>query len=206
MWSTRCRGFLPSRDPLVKLTNPVYAVLHELCELMPATLADGSFRSLVEQHIERFGPITAAIEAEEGEGSEERLERVHALYGYIGKGFVLGSGAVDARAALVVPEFLAAGWLAVANRLGRHPTLDYADCVLNNWERIDPLGGITPENVRLLHRFTGLLDEEWFLKTHVIIESEAAGAISAIYDGYQAVKSRDIEALLRSLSWMEQVR
>jgi hypothetical protein len=40
----------------------------------------------------------------------------------------------------------------------------------------------------------------------VIIESEAAGAISAIYDGYQAVKSRDIEALLRSLSWMEQVR
>jgi starch phosphorylase len=97
-------------------------------------------------------------------------------------------------------------WLAVANRVGRHPTLDYADCVLNNWERIDPLGGITPENVRLLHRFTGLLDEEWFLKTHVIIESEAAGAISAIYDGYQAVKSRDIEALLRSLSWMEQVR
>lgn len=26
--------------------------------------------------------------------------------------------------------------------------------------------------VRILNRFTGLLDEEWFMKTHVIIESE----------------------------------
>ncbi len=203
MWSTRCRGFLPSRDPLVKLERPVYAVLHELCELMPAALADGSFRSLVEQNIERFRPIAAAIEAEEGDGSEEVLERVHALYGYIGKGYVHGSAA-DAKAPLVVPDFLAAGWLTAADRIGRHPTIDYADCVLNNWQRIDPKGGITPENIRLLHRFTGLLDEEWFLKTHVIIESEAAGVISAIYDGYQAVQSRDIEALLRSLSWMEQ--
>ena len=205
MWTTRPRGFLPSRDPLVKLSNPVYAVLHELCDMMPAALADGSFRRLVEQHVERFEPIAAAIVAEEGDGSDEALERVHALYGYIGKGYVHKSNTADPKAPLVVPDFLAAGWLAVSDRLDRHPTIDYAGCVLNNWQRIDPERGIVPENIRLLHRFTGLLDEEWFLKTHVIIESESSGVISAIYDGYQAVKGGDIEALLRSLSWMEQV-
>lgn len=37
--------------------------------------------------------------------------------------------------------------------------LDYAGCVLNNWERIDPRGPLVPSNVRLLRRFTGLVDE-----------------------------------------------
>ena len=37
--------------------------------------------------------------------------------------------------------------------------LDYAGCVLNNWERIDPAGPLVPSNVRLLRRFTGLVDE-----------------------------------------------
>ena len=71
-----------------------------------------------------------------------------------------------------VPTYLSTVWLAVSEKLGRHPTIDYADCVLYNWVRIDPASAITPENIRLLNRFTGLMDEEWFLKTHVIIESE----------------------------------
>ncbi|CAE7921364.1 Ido1 [Symbiodinium necroappetens] len=61
--------------------------------------------------------------------------------------------------------------------------LDYAGCVLNNWERLDPKGPIKPSNVRLLRRFTGLIDEEWFFKTHIIIESEGghvAGALKSI--------------------------
>jgi hypothetical protein len=54
--------------------------------------------------------------------------------------------------------------------------LDYAGCVLNNWERIDPERPLKPSNLRLLRRFTGLVDEEWFFKTHIIIEATAAWA------------------------------
>ena len=172
MWSTRCRGFLPARDPFIAVPVP-FSVLSELVGQMPAALADGSFRCLVDHHTEAFAPMAAAIVAE---GSEEVLERVHALYGYLGKGYVLAAPkAAGADGAHTVPDFISAGWLAVSERLGRPPTIDYADCVLNNWQRIDPDAGITPENIRLLHRFTGLVDEEWFLKTHVIIESESAG-------------------------------
>ena len=28
---------------------------------------------------------------------------------------------------------------------GSHQALDYAGCVLNNWERIDPLGPVSPQ-------------------------------------------------------------
>ena len=55
----------------------------------------------------------------------------------------------------------------MSRRLERHPTIDYADCVTYNWERIDKQGPMTPENVRILNRFTGLLDEEWSQTTHL---------------------------------------
>ena len=66
-----------------------------------------------------------------------------------------------------VPAFLGRPWLCVSARLRRHPTIDYADCVTYNWERIDKQGPMTPENVRILNRFTGLLDEEWSQTTHL---------------------------------------
>ena len=50
----------------------------------------------------------------------------------------------------------------------------------------------------------GLLDEEWFLKTHVIIESEAAGVVSAVYDAAAAVRRCDLDRLLAQLTWLEQ--
>jgi len=103
-----------------------------------------------------------------------------------------------------VPAFLGRGWLAVAAKLGREPTIDYAGCVLYNWERIDPEAGITPENIRMLCRFTGLLDEEWFLKTHVMIESEASTVVWAIHYCKNAVKNADKRQLLSGLDWFEQ--
>jgi hypothetical protein len=155
-WGTRCRGFLPARDPTVSVGEP-YTLLLELVAMLPTALADRSFRDRVSACEERFEPLRAAIEAEP---CVDVLERVHSLYGYIGKGYVHGRAEADG--AQSVPSFISEGWLAVSAKLGRHPTIDYADCVLNNWQRIDPHGPITPENIRLLNRFTGLLDEEWY--------------------------------------------
>jgi hypothetical protein len=124
LWSTRCRGFLPVRDPVVELSEP-YGVLMELVAQLPSSLAEGTFRQLVENAAPRFAPIKAAIHAE---CSVDVLERVHSLYGYVGKGYVHRVN--DADGAQSVPKFLSAGWVAVSEKLGRHPTIDYADCVL----------------------------------------------------------------------------
>lgn len=151
--------------------------------------------------------------------------------------------------AKVVPKFLSDGWLAVSARVGRQPTIDYANCVLFNFALLHPAGGVTPHTAansvsshllaadrRAASRRTmcesstaslardtglsrphrtatprstarvpvGLLDEEWFLKTHVIIESEAAGVVSAVYDAAAAVRRCDLDRLLAQLTWLEQ--
>ena len=43
LWSTRCRGFLPARDPLKHVGEP-YTFLAELVDRMPVALAERSFR------------------------------------------------------------------------------------------------------------------------------------------------------------------
>jgi hypothetical protein len=188
----------------------------------------------------------------------------------------------------VLPNWLAVPYCAVARRLGRRPTLDYAACVLYNWDRVDRSGPIrcamrcferhhiashriasrrrrrrrreaapvlsrlsvcrpkgslalsrslspsrvsSPHfvhlpprllpcfrhpvssrpgvvsmgNVRLLNRFTGLVDEEWFFKTHIVIESEAAEVVHALSRGVHALQGvrPDPEALLLSLRALE---
>ena len=44
-----------------------------------------------------------------------------------------------------------------------HGTPHPADPLGDTWQ-VEQGAMITPENIRLLNRFTGLLDEEWFLK------------------------------------------
>lgn len=53
--------------------------------------------------------------------------------------------------------------------------------------QVDRTGPISMANVRLLNRFTGLVDEEWFFKTHIIIESEAAAVVHALQRGLEAL-------------------
>ena len=85
VWSTRCRGFLPARNPPEEVPQP-YKLLTELVEGLPAALAEGSFRRLVDARAADFAPLEAAIRAER---DEALLERIHSLYGYIGKGCAL---------------------------------------------------------------------------------------------------------------------
>jgi len=77
--------------------------------------------------------------------------------------------------------------------------IDYASTVLYNWARVDPDGPIAPTNIRCVLRMTGLLDEEWFFKTHVIIESEAAHAVSAVIAASQTDDDGELLQCLVSL-------
>ena len=61
--------------------------------------------------------------------------------------------------------------------------LDYSGCVLYNWALLDEKGPVSTDNARMLRRFTGLVDEEWFFKTHLVIEAAAAPAVAALNEG-----------------------
>ena len=87
----------------------------------------------------------------------------------------------------MIPRVLAKGFCECARLLGRRPMLDYCGCVLYNWELVDESGPVSVENARMLRRFTGLVDEEWFFKTHVVIEAAAAPAVCAVCEGSAVV-------------------
>ena len=67
VWSTRCRGFLPAYDPVSTL-RPPYEVLTELVAALPASLASGGFRALVDQQAARLAALGAAVAAEQALG------------------------------------------------------------------------------------------------------------------------------------------
>jgi hypothetical protein len=156
----------------------------------------GSIRGVLDKLAPRF----LALVPRYGELTGDQLERVHALLGYLGCAYVRVSGKSSLD---VLPVFLAKGWVRVSDMLQRRPMLDYADCVLFNWERLDPAGPISMDNIRLLHRFTGVVDEEHFFKTHIILESEAALVIEALLEGAEAFRRGDTDTLLEKLSLLE---
>ena len=54
----------------------------------------------------------------------------------------------------------------------------------------------TPSNA-VTYRYTPL-------QTHIIIESEASGVVSAIYDAVNAIKEGNVNRLMAMLAWLEQ--
>jgi len=149
LWDVHCRGFLPSRDPVKVLPSP-FDILTRLVEQLPSLCADGSVRKVLDSHAQQ---ILELLPQYKGLTSDQ-LERAHSILGYLGLGYVRVGGR---ETLATLPRFLAAPWVLVSNLLSRRPMLDYSGCVLYNWERIDPHGPISMDNIRLLHRFTGPL-------------------------------------------------
>lgn len=186
------RGFLPSRAPLIVPMDPDLAILATICAELPFCIAEQSVVALVASHTDNLNRACNALKEDK---CEDELECCHALYSYIVCAFALEAN--------IIPSCLATGFCECARRLNRRPMLDYSGCVLYNWELIDPNAAFEPANVRMLRRFTGLIDEEWFFKTHLIIEAAAGPAIAAIADGSAAVEHNDVNKLAHALAAVE---
>ena len=183
LWSVAGRGFLPTRDPIARCA--ALAPLERCAALLPTACIERNVKDRVDRESAAIAALLPLV-CDRGALSDGELERAHALYGYVATAYVRASDR-GGRELDAVPSFLARGWCAVSAVLGRKPMVDYADCVLHNWERVDPTGAIEIDNIRMLLRFTGLVDEEWFFKVHVVIEAAAASAVSALREGAEIV-------------------
>jgi len=83
-----------------------------------------------------------------------------------------------------LPANLAVPFVALADRIGVPPVMNYADYILENWYRLDPAGPIALGNVMQVQQFAGGLDEEWFVQIHVAIEARPfSGHDNAVMHG-----------------------
>lgn len=219
-WHVEDRGFLPYTDPVKDLPRP-WNVLVELAELLPSLCVRGQ---LFREHLNSVARESLPGTKEEiskalAKLSEGQLECLHSILSYLCLAYLRCFPDIyeedvkektqnlileKAPEIDVLPSCLALPWLLVSRRIDRKPMLDYAGCVLNNWERIDSFGPISPQNVRMLRRFTGLVDEEWFFKTHVIIESEGSHIVSSVVQCCKAIEAKNFKSLARALKDLEE--
>lgn len=216
LWDVRCRGFLPAADPVKELPAR-WAKLAQLTDFIPSFGVQGRFRELAAVELEQTMPKTWEENRRAIENlSEGQLESLHSMLGYVCLAYLHSPPEIyeqDAEPVNIMsscqpldtlPPWLSRPWLCVSEKLERRPMLDYAGCVLNNWERIDPRRPLVPSNLRLLRRFTGLVDEEWFFKTHIVIEAEGSHVVSSLEAISSAVQNSDERILLEELRSLEQ--
>jgi indoleamine 2,3-dioxygenase len=104
-----------------------------------------------------------------------------------------------------LPANLAAPFVALADRIGVPPVMNYADYILENWYRLDPAGPIALGNVMQVQQFAGGLDEEWFVQIHVAIEATAGRALELAVELVRASDAADADAVEAMLIEMEAV-
>jgi len=104
-----------------------------------------------------------------------------------------------------LPANLAVPFVALADRIGVPPVMNYADYILDNWRRLDRSGPIAIGNVMQVQRFAGGLDEEWFVQIHVAIEATAGRALELAVELVRASDTGDAAAVETMLIEMEAV-
>jgi len=105
----------------------------------------------------------------------------------------------------VLPANLALPFVALADRIGVPPVMNYADYILDNWCRLDRASPIAIGNVMQVQRFAGGLDEEWFVQIHVAIEATAGRALELAVELVRASDAGNATAVQTMLIEMEAV-
>eukprot|EP00434_Breviolum_minutum_P019310 symbB.v1.2.017021.t1/scaffold1316.1/size125546/11 len=213
MWDVGERGFLPAMDPVKDLPSP-WDELVKIMDYVPSFSVQGRFREVADSELQDHLPKSwAQVQKATKNLTEGELECLHSVLGYACLAYLHSppdiyeqdvDESINIMGRPTDTDTLPVPWICVSEKLGRRPMLDYAGCVLNNWERIDPEGPLKPSNLRLLRRFTGLVDEEWFFKTHIVIEAEGSHVVSSLVAIRNALRTNNERSLLEELRTLEE--
>lgn len=172
------RGFLPSADPLDRL-SPNFDAWEDAAHLLPKLLMTDHVR----EHLAALPEFQLDLIF-----TERELRRAMSLLSYLGHAYVWCGD----RPATHLPAKIAAPWHAVAKKLGRPPVLSYCSYSLDNWFRFDRSRPPVLGNIGLLQNFLAGEDEEWFILVHVDIEYRAAPGIASLAPAQQAAIEGDV--------------
>lgn len=163
------RSFLPSPDPCARLPGR-FGAWEEAVRELPRLLGAGGGAAT-----RRIASLPE-LDASELNGALE-LERAMMLLSFLGQAVIWDDFA--AAPARSVPRAVAVPWAEVARRVGRPPVLSYASHALHNWARIDPSGPVALGNLVTFANFLGGMDEDWFILSHVALESHVTPMLAA---------------------------
>jgi len=176
------RGFLcPYDAPSVALAGELGEV-RDLALRLPEILPTGTVRAVLDRLT-----VIAPDRIAELDDVQARMAMVH--YSFLVQAYVWGAEPP----ASVLPRSLAVPMVALADRLGQQPLLQYSGYVLDNWGRLDPAKGVSLDNIYMVQKFASGTDEAWFVLVHVAIEAKAGAALALFGPLIEAAAAGDAE-------------
>jgi indoleamine 2,3-dioxygenase len=183
------RGFLcPFEAPSVVLDGELGHV-RDLALRLPEVLPTGAVRRV----LDRLPVITRETIAGLDD-VQARVAMVH--YSFLVQAYIWGADAPGT----VLPPALAIPMVALADRLGQQPLLQYSGYVLDNWGMFDPDKGVSLDNIFMIQKFAAGTDEAWFVLVHVAIEAKAGAALALFGALIDAAAAGDADRAMRLLA------
>jgi indoleamine 2,3-dioxygenase len=195
---SRSHGFLLEPDPVADLRTAATGLeaeavraIQELGDAMPVLVTEGRIRGELDQ----LPALDMSPAIAHGDGRV--LERLFQIYAHAANAYVWCE---QDNPASEVPVGVAVPLVELADALGRPPVLAYASTSLSNYERIDPTGDLSVDNLRCIQELIGTQDESWFHLIHVEIEWHAAEAVAGCLDAAVAASTGDTDEVARRLA------
>ena len=194
---SRSHGFLIGPDPVADLRQVETGlepdrvrVVQELSDAMPMLVGEGKIRSELEQ----LPVLSMSSAIDSGDGRV--VERLFQIYAHAANAYVWCDQDASSRQ---IPDGVAVPLVELARSLGRPPILAHASTSLANFERIDPEGDLSVDNLRCVQELIGTRDESWFHLIHVEIEWHAASAVAGCLDAAAAAPAGDTDSVFDGL-------
>ncbi|KAF9261401.1 Indoleamine 2,3-dioxygenase [Marasmius fiardii PR-910] len=187
-------GFFPNQ-PLHRLSGPYQrweqALSYGLSNIrLGEETGDGTRAHLIQSQewrleIYNTWPI---LRIEDLLTDKNKLRRAHLVLAWLVHLYVHSLPPTEGSEPKRVPASLAVPLVQVSQTLGIAPVLTFADTVLWNWELINPERGVTIDNMRFLHAFSGTEDELNFYRLSATVELHGV-QILQIIDSYNNLRS-----------------
>ena len=193
----RAGGFLVSPEPIDDAVpfvddtlRPAVGEVLKTARQLPRLLDAGDCRAACHAlPLPDFSKATAIVEP-------RAAERLHQAYAFLSNAYLWQP---DSEPTQNLPEVLARPFVQLSKWVQRPPTLSYTDTQLVNWQRIDPDGPLTVENLRTIQMFQSLSDEAWFWRLHIAIEACGGPAAIAGADVVCAARAGEREKVENTL-------
>jgi indoleamine 2,3-dioxygenase len=176
------RGFLCDFDAPAVTLEGQFAEVRDIAMRLPEILPTGAVRSVLSAL-----PVLTPEAVARLSGAQARMAMVH--LSFLTQAYIWGA-APPARS---LPPSLAISVVALADRLGQQPLLQYSGYVLDNWGLLDATKGVALDNIFMVQKFAAGTDEAWFVLVHVAIEARAGEALALFGPLINAVNDHDAE-------------
>ncbi|XP_074648326.1 indoleamine 2,3-dioxygenase 2-like [Tubulanus polymorphus] len=186
-------GFLLS-NPLTVLPKP-YQIWVEFARNIVQQLENHELRRSIRQ--------LPLISEDAGLQSYKQLRLGRMCLIFIVSAYMWQEG--DEHAIEVIPMNLAIPLYNISKRLGLKPIISHADCVLANWQKIDPTGPFEFSNLKTILQFPGGRSFDSFVLLTAEIEMGFCPGIKAIVKALENVENENIDELIGNLNIMREV-